>query len=114
MKIRLTCLDAAVRQPPIVIRELPAVVGRSPAVDAPVNDCWVSRRHCELDESNGVLVVRDLHSSHGTLVNGEPVAEANLWPGDRLTVGLSSFRVHYRPGRALLQAACPAGVPTRS
>ena len=104
MKIRLTSLDPATSQPPIVIRRVPVIIGRSPAADVHVRDCWASRRHCELDELDGVPVVRDLNSTHGTFVNGESVSEAHLLPGDRLTVGVSSFEVQYQPGRAAVMA----------
>ena len=63
----------------------------------------VSRRHCQLDEVGGLLVVRDLGSRYGTYVNGMRVAEARL-PDDKLTVGLTSF---VATGAAF--AARPAG-----
>ena len=74
-----------------------------------MEDQWVSRRHCELNELNGILVVRDLGSKHGTYINGMRVSEAPLLPEDKLTVGLTSFVACYRgsdwSNRPL---ACPA------
>ncbi len=55
-----------------------------------------SRRHCEIDQIGGTLVVRDIGSRNGTFVNGKQVIQAHLLPEARLTVGLSSFEVHYR------------------
>jgi pSer/pThr/pTyr-binding forkhead associated (FHA) protein len=75
--------------------ELPAVVGRSSCAAIRLHDRWVSRVHFEISEINGTLVIRDLESRHGTFVNGERVSEALLFPGDRLTVGLSQFDAHY-------------------
>jgi pSer/pThr/pTyr-binding forkhead associated (FHA) protein len=100
MKIRLSALDPATSQSRIVLKKLPVLIGRSPFADVRVPDCWASRRHCELNEIDGTLVVRDVGSRHGTFVNGQLVAEATLLPGDRLTVGLSSYEVQYRRGRA--------------
>ena len=63
----------------------------------------MSRVHCEISEIDGILLVRDLDSHNGTLVNGEHIKEAHLLPGDRLTVGLTSFEVQYErsPDRSL-------------
>ena len=80
----------------IAIRNLPVVVGRSHDVDVRVVDSWISRIHCEISELDGTLVVRDLESTNGTLINGEQIKEALLLPGDRLTVGITSFRVDYK------------------
>ena len=47
----------------------------------------VSRRHCVLDAGSESVVLRDLDSSCGTFVNGVPVRERALEPGDYVTVG---------------------------
>jgi hypothetical protein len=57
----------------------------------------VSERHCEIDEVDGRLRVRDLESRAGTFVNGVQVSVAPLLPGDRLTVAQSDFVVVYDP-----------------
>jgi pSer/pThr/pTyr-binding forkhead associated (FHA) protein len=84
---------------------LPVVIGRSPDSRIQLDDSWVSRRHCEIDELDGELVIRDLGSRHGTFVNGCRVTEAALMPGDKLTVGIASFRVSYRCSRTKLSPA---------
>jgi len=99
MKVKLVPLDPAVPKSTIVLKGLPAVIGRCTEANIQLNDRWVSRQHCRLDEIEGLLVVQDLKSRNGTLVNGAPVAESPVMPGDRLTVGLSSFQVQYRHGR---------------
>jgi len=73
--------------------ELPLVIGRSPEATIRVQNRWVSRRNCEIVRIDGSLVVRDLGSKNGTLVNGQHVKEASLTPGDRLTVGMTTFVV---------------------
>jgi pSer/pThr/pTyr-binding forkhead associated (FHA) protein len=60
-----------------------------------IDDRWLSRRHCRLDWHEGVLIVRDLGSRHGTFVNGHSVTEAKLLPGDELCIGLSHFIADY-------------------
>jgi pSer/pThr/pTyr-binding forkhead associated (FHA) protein len=65
------------------------------------SDCWirikssqVSRKHCELLETDGTLSVRDLGSANGTWVNGKRIeTQHRLKPGDELTVGGVSFRI---------------------
>jgi hypothetical protein len=44
---------------------------------------------------NGTLWVRDLGSANGVFVNGLLETQAHLMPGDRLTVGETSFLVEY-------------------
>jgi pSer/pThr/pTyr-binding forkhead associated (FHA) protein len=95
MKAKLIALDNHGPEVPLVLDKLPVVLGRNPDADVRLDDRWISRVHCEISEINGTLVVRDLDSRNGTLVNGESIKEAHLLPGDRLTVGLTSFKVEY-------------------
>ena len=83
----------------IVLREFPAALGRSEDADVRLEDTWVSRHHCEITESDGLLHVRDLGSRHGTYVNGKRVQQAALLPDDVLTIGYGSYSVRYRPGK---------------
>jgi pSer/pThr/pTyr-binding forkhead associated (FHA) protein len=96
MKAKLIGLDNYGRKPRMVLDRLPVVIGRNPEADVRLDDRWVSRVHTEISEINGTLVVRDLDSRNGTLVNGQYIKEAHLLPGDRLTVGLTSFEVQYK------------------
>jgi len=54
-------------------------------------DLEVSRLHCLVEPSGSGWRVRDLDSLHGTFVNGVPVRERDLEPGDRIAVGDSLF-----------------------
>jgi pSer/pThr/pTyr-binding forkhead associated (FHA) protein len=71
--------------------ELPLTIGRDPEADIRLDDRWVSRRNTEIAEIDGALVVRDLGSTNGTLLNGEPIAVSPIFPGDRLTVGMTTL-----------------------
>jgi pSer/pThr/pTyr-binding forkhead associated (FHA) protein len=84
----------------IVKLPLPVTIGRAEDMDLRVNDNWVSRRHCRLDEVDGGLILRDLGSKYGTLLNRQPVSESVLSPGDEIVVGLTRLRVDtaYRDG----------------
>lgn len=79
----------------ILLDALPLRLGRSPDANVCIVDRWVSRDHCEIDFVDDALVVRDLDSKHGTFVNGHPICQASLKPGDLLTIGLSKFVVQW-------------------
>jgi pSer/pThr/pTyr-binding forkhead associated (FHA) protein len=59
-----------------------------------IKSSQVSRRHCEIFEMGGQLMIRDLGSSNGTFVNGKRVlGQQSLKPGDEMTVGAVTLRV---------------------
>ncbi len=69
-------------------------VGRQDGCQLQIRSSQVSRKHCELFEKKGLLLVKDLGSSNGTFVNGKKVDEQRvLEPGDELTIGAVKFRV---------------------
>lgn len=59
-----------------------------------IRSAQVSRRHCEIFEDGGRLMLRDLGSSNGTFVNGKRVlGQQALKSGDVLTIGGVTLRV---------------------
>lgn len=62
-------------------------LGRKLDCDIVLSDPCVSRRHAQLRWRFGRYVLYDLGSSKGTVVNGEPITEVVLEPGDVLTLG---------------------------
>lgn len=69
------------------------VIGRRDDCDLRVPLLDVSRRHCQLNCSDGALTVRDLGSHNGTYVNGERIQEVSVRPGDYLKIGPLTFVV---------------------
>ena len=65
----------------------PLVIGREAPADILIADASISRRHLELSSTAGGLHARDLGSSNGSLLNDQPVTEADLHQGDRLRIG---------------------------
>jgi hypothetical protein len=61
-------------------------VGRDPRCDVTSADPLLSRRHAEFVASGVAVVVRDLDSRNGILVNGRRLTEAVLQPGDVVQV----------------------------
>jgi pSer/pThr/pTyr-binding forkhead associated (FHA) protein len=94
---KLITQDLFVSSREIALSEFPLHLGRGQEADVQVGDRWVSREHCEIDCVDDVLLVRDLGSKHGTFVNGRSVLEAELRPGDLLTIGITRFLVEYAP-----------------
>ncbi|MBC8875353.1 MAG: FHA domain-containing protein [Planctomycetes bacterium] len=102
MNIKLLSIEADAPDFEITLDELPVRVGRHQDVKIQIQDRWISRLHCEIDHIEGTLNVRDLGSRHGVFVNGFHVVQAHLMPDDRLTIGMTSFRVHYEREAAAL------------
>lgn len=95
MKAKLCVRRCGEQAREIPLERFPLVVGRGIDCDVLLEDRWVSRRHCQIEEQQGMLVVRDLSSRHGTLLNGTPITEAVLRPGDILSVGLLALVADY-------------------
>lgn len=66
-------------------------IGRDPANTVPVLAASVSRFHCRLEPSGASWRVVDLQARNQTRINGEPIEEHLLAPGDRIGVGAAMF-----------------------
>jgi hypothetical protein len=64
-----------------------AVIGRLSGSEVELEDPGTSRRHAEIRRRGDDYVVVDLGSTNGTLLNDNPVKEATLTDGDRITIG---------------------------
>lgn len=63
------------------------IVGRGRDCDFRVEDPNVSRRHAAIFWSEGKIMIEDLDSTNGTMVNGYPVSSAVIGPGDVIVIG---------------------------
>ena len=99
----------------IEVSRFPFRIGRSPQCDLRISDRLVSRVHCELAVSNDdSVIVRDLHSENGTLLNGKLITRDEVVDGGVLTIGLHSFRVRKRkPFLHSLRWHQPVAAPER-
>lgn len=84
-----------------VLNPLPISIGRgAEATIRLVEDPSVSRKHAEVYLRDEELRIRDLHSTHGTQVNGFLVEDHALDVGDQIRLGDSVFQVRIkRDGR---------------
>ena len=84
-------------EPAITLRVPPGsikTIGRTARADFIVDAALISRLHCRLTaDRSDQLVVEDLGSTNGTMVNGKKVDRVVLRAGDRLTVGRVEFKV---------------------
>lgn len=100
MDAKLICIDGQGIDGEIPLTRFPLSIGRNPSVDVLIEDSSVSRFHCVIDQVDGALVVRDLGSRTGTMVNGLKVGVSPLMPGDDLAIGGRNFRAVYSPTNA--------------
>jgi len=84
-------------EPPITLRMPPGsikTIGRTARADFIVDAALISRLHCRLTaDKSDQLVVEDLGSTNGTMVNGKKVDRVVLRVGDRLSVGRVEFQI---------------------
>ena len=83
--------------PPVTLRLASGhvkTVGRAPAADFVVDAPLISRVHCRLTaDRSDQLVVEDLGSTNGTIVNGQKIDRLVLRTGDRLLIGRMEFTI---------------------
>lgn len=94
MRAQLVPLDGA---EPIEIAKDLMLVGRKEDCDLRLDHKSVSKMHCVIARTGGILVVRDLGSTNGTRVNGGRVRRAILMHNDKLSVAGFEFRVSLGP-----------------
>jgi len=82
---------------PIPITKDITVVGRRAYCDIQLDDPSLSKRHCVLVKTDGLLMIRDLATTNGTKVKGQMIRWAALLPNDRITLGKLKFRVYLGP-----------------
>lgn len=92
MRARLVSTDGG---PTIdLIKDL-TLIGRDEDCDVRLEHKSVSKLHCILVMSDGMILLRDLGSTNGTRVNGQKVRRAALLPNDSLAVANLKYQVKY-------------------
>ncbi|WP_130811448.1 FHA domain-containing protein [Olsenella sp. Marseille-P4559] len=72
----------------------PVVVGRSPSSDIVIDEPYVSATHARFTIQGPALVLEDLGSTNGTMVNGHVIDQpVTLRDGDEVQIGDTIMRV---------------------
>jgi pSer/pThr/pTyr-binding forkhead associated (FHA) protein len=98
MRAQLVPLDGG---PPIDLIKDMIIVGRKDGCDLRLDHKSVSKMHCVLVKTDGLLLLRDLGSTNGTRVNGTRVRRAALLPNDQLTIANFRYRVYLGPDKSV-------------
>src|SRR3954451_13125809 len=94
MRAQLVPLEGG--QPVEIVKDL-TLVGRKEDCDLRLDHKSVSKMHCVIVKTDGLLLLRDLGSTNGTRVNGQRVRRAALLPNDQVTIAHFKFRVYLGP-----------------
>lgn len=86
------------------LEPLPFSIGRADDADLQIDSNRVSREHASVIFEGGAYRIRDLGSTNGTFVNGQPIDEVVLNDGDLVTIAdceLTFVRSEPSPGRRM-------------
>ncbi|HVY46068.1 MAG TPA: GGDEF domain-containing protein [Minicystis sp.] len=67
------------------------VIGRAQNVNIRLNDDGISRRHARIVQAGNQVLIEDLQSANGTLVNGTPIVRQALQDGDKIRIGSTTI-----------------------
>jgi len=96
--------------PPITLTKPVTLIWRSVRLcDLTLEHTSVSKLHCVLVKTDGLIYMRDLGSTNGTRVNGQRVLRGALLPGDQISFSGAAYRVHLGPDPQLSAGMIPEG-----
>ena len=102
MDVKLSVQSGGRHDRTIPIGDGDFVIGRDLSCHYRVDHDRVGHHHCRIRLGGGKVVVEDLNSIHGTLVNDQAIRKHEARDGDRLRVGPMTF---------VFQIAAPGGAP---
>ncbi|OGV58838.1 MAG: hypothetical protein A2283_00635 [Lentisphaerae bacterium RIFOXYA12_FULL_48_11] len=70
------------------------VIGRGEGSDMQIENPSLSRKHAMISIHGSTVILEDLNSTNGVIVNGKKVEKAKLKDGEEFTAGDSVFRVN--------------------
>jgi pSer/pThr/pTyr-binding forkhead associated (FHA) protein len=92
MRVRLVPLDGGT---PVEIAKDLVLVGRKEDCDLRLDHKSISKLHCVIVKTDGLLLLRDLGSTNGTRVNGQRIRRAALLPNDHLQIASVRYSVQF-------------------
>ena len=85
-------------------------LGRIEDNDFQIRDDSISSHHCQIELKDGVVTVWDLNSTNGTFIDGQPIQQAVLHPGQVLCLG--TVPMVCQADLVMEPADIPAGPPS--
>ncbi len=92
MRARLVSADGG---PSIDLIKDMTLFGRDEDCDVRLDHKSVSKLHCVVVKTDGLLLLRDLGSTNGTRVNGQRVRRAALLPNDTVAIASMKYVVKF-------------------
>jgi len=79
---------------PITLKKDITLVGRKREIcDLVIDRPSISKLHCMIVKTDGLLFIRDLGSTNGTKVNDQRVSRGAILPGDEIAFASIKFRI---------------------
>lgn len=91
----------------------PRLIGSASDADIRIDDPAFAGRHARIELQNAAIVLRDLGSRDGCVVNGEPVRDALLHPGDQIVFDSHRFVIE-APGTVLERTSAASGAQEKA
>jgi pSer/pThr/pTyr-binding forkhead associated (FHA) protein len=105
MRARLVSLDGG--QSFDLVKDL-TLIGRDETCDIRIDHKSISKLHCVLVKTDGLIFLRDLGSTNGTRVNNQRVRRAALLPNDTLAIANLKYSVKFGMALDELESPPPA------
>jgi pSer/pThr/pTyr-binding forkhead associated (FHA) protein len=91
MNVNLVRLKKGGTQKVFPLLSASILIGRHRSCNLRIPLDSVSKKHCQLTNDGKIWKIRDLGSHNGTYLNGKKVEEAEVQPGNSLTIGPLTF-----------------------
>jgi predicted component of type VI protein secretion system len=83
------------------------MVGRAAGNEIRIEDASISAIHAQIVVRGGAVIVKDVGSTNGTFINGAPVKQGELRPGQSLRLGWVDMTLTAEPRVTKMVAGIP-------
>jgi sigma-B regulation protein RsbU (phosphoserine phosphatase) len=93
---RLIVVEPSGTRREMAVTPQPFRIGRQQGNELTLRDSRISRQQAQITSANGSVVLEDMGSRHGTIVNGQKVLRHELKPQDKIEFGIpDSYQLIY-------------------